>query len=47
MNIDMARNDFPVTHNNFRRKYDVKAVSRRVQVLPLLYQHHNVALRYS
>jgi len=39
----MAKNNFPVTHDIFRRK-DVKAVCSKVQVLPLLRQRHNVAL---
>jgi len=41
----MARNDFSITHNTFRRKLNVKAVSGKIQVLQLLRQSHNAALR--
>jgi len=34
-------NDFPMTHNTFRRKWDVKAVSSKVQAPPLLRHRHN------
>jgi len=44
-NVETARNDLPITHDAFRRKWDVKAVSRNVQIQPLLRQRHNVAIR--
>jgi len=34
-----------MTHDTFRRKEDMKAVSRKVQVPLSLCQRHNVALR--
>ena len=42
-NKETARNDLPITGDTFRRKYDAKAVSSKVQVPPLLRQHHNAA----
>jgi len=38
-----ARNDLPVTHDTFRIKQYVNAVSSKVQVLPLLRLCHNAA----
>jgi len=43
-NVETARNNLPRTHDTFRRKYDAKAVSSKVQVPPLLLQRHNAAL---
>jgi len=34
----------PITHDTFRRKQDVKTVSSKVQIPPLLRQRHNAAL---
>jgi len=42
----MVRNDWPITHDTFCRKQDVKAVSSKVQVLPLLRHRHDAALGY-
>jgi len=42
--VETTRNDLPVTHDTFRRKFDVKAVSNKVQVPPLLRQRHNAAI---
>jgi len=36
MNAETARNALSKTHDTFRRKYDVKTVSSKVQVPPLL-----------
>ena len=44
-NVETARNDLPITHDAFRRKWDVKAVSRNVQIQPMSRQRHNVAIR--
>jgi len=41
---DAFRYDLPVTHDIFRRKFDVKAVSNKVQIPPLLRQRDNAAL---
>jgi len=38
----MARSDFSITHS---AKLNVKAVSGKIQVLQLLRQSHNAALR--
>jgi len=42
-NLETARNYLPVTHDTFGKKWNVKAVSSKVQVTPLLRQRHNVA----
>ena len=41
-----SRDKFPITHNTIRRKKDVKAVSSKAQVPPLLRQPNNAALVY-
>jgi len=41
--VDTAKTDLPITHDTFRKKYDVTAISNKVQVLLLLRQHHNAA----
>jgi len=43
-NVETARNDVPITHDTFRRKSDVKAVSSKVQIPPMLHQRRNAAL---
>ena len=40
MNVEMARNDLPVTHT-FRRKYDVKA---KLCIVALRYRHGCVSV---
>jgi len=42
----VPRDDLSVTHDTFRRKQDVKAVSSKVQGPPLLRRRHNAALGY-
>jgi len=38
MNVGTAGKYLPITHDTFRRKYGVKAVSSKVQMPPLLRQ---------
>jgi len=41
---ERTRNDLPVTHDVFRRKYFMKDLSCKVQIPPLLRQRHNAAV---
>jgi len=42
-NVERGRDKLPTTRNTIRRKKDVKAVSSKAQVPPLLRQRHNAA----
>ena len=42
-NVQRARDKFPITHGTIHKNKDVKAVSSKVQVPPLLRQRHNAA----
>jgi len=42
--MEMARNDLPITYDTRCKNLDAKAVASKVQVSPLLHQHHNAAL---
>jgi len=42
-NLETTRNDLPIIHDTFRRKYDVKTFLVRFSYRPLLRQCHNTA----
>ena len=41
--VEAAGNDLHMTHDTFRRKWDVKYISSKVQLPPLLRQRHDAA----